>query len=322
MKRMSVAGMVVAAMAAVAGTTAAARGQSAEEQLKAAFALERGGKPAQSVAAVQQLLEAHVLSPQQTGKAWNVMGLAYEDEDELQEARRAYEEAIRILETLPNERDYAMALDGLGGVYVTMREYEAADKLRTKALGIYEKAGDHQGIEESSIDLALSAYRQNRVRRGDEFLARAVKEERKVAAPDKDDTAALLSLQGWKAWHDGDESGSVNRYRQALEQWRQLHGDAHPTTGWGYVLLGDAEASANHLDAAMKDVKKGWDILEQSLGKQNRHVLLAQLAYARVLEASGSRAEAARLKATAESLLTDDSRRQCMGCSISAVALR
>jgi len=68
------------------------------------------------------------------------------------------------------------------------------------------------------------------------------------------------------------------------------------------------------------EAKKGVDILDRSLGRQNRHYLLAELAYARVLDASGSRAEAAQIRTTAEQALKEDDRRQCLGCTINAMA--
>jgi len=313
----------VAILAVIAGATCGAmRAQTPGQRLQGALALERDGKPGQAVAEAQSLLDAHVLDTFETGKAWNVMGLAYEDEGELQQARRAYEESVRILEPLPNIRDYAMALDSLGSVYVTMGQFEAADKLRMKALGLYERAGDHRGVAVSANDLALSAFRQNRMNRGNEYLARALKEARAATNLDNDDRAAIVTLQGWKAWHDRDYSTSVAKYQQALELWRSLHGDSHPTTGWSHVLLGEAYESAGQLTAALTETRKGVDILDRSLGRQNLHSLLAQLAYARVLDADGSHTESARIKTTAEQMLKESGRRQCPGCTVSAMALR
>jgi hypothetical protein len=56
------------------------------------------------------------------------------------------------------------------------------------------------------------------------------------------------------------------------------------------------------------------------VGPQNPHYLLAELAYSRILDATGSHAEAARVKTTAESLLKNAYRNQCAGCTISAAA--
>jgi tetratricopeptide (TPR) repeat protein len=262
------------------------------------------------------------LSAFETGKAWNILGLAYEDRGDIQPARHAFEESIRILEPLPNVRDYAMAVDGLGGIYVATGQFEDADKLRTKALGLYETAGDHGGIAMTSSDLALSAFRQNKVGRGKKYLEQAVREAGAADDIDNDNRAAIVSLEGWKAWHDGNYSTSVAKYRRALEFLRSIHGEDHPSIGWAHVQLGDADVAAGQLKAALTETKEGLDILDRSLGRQDPHYLLAELAYARVLDASGSHAEAAPIRATAESMLKENERRQCPGCTVSAMALR
>src|SRR5258708_24521897 len=98
-------------------TSFALMAQTAGQRLKEALDLEKDGKPALAIAQARALLDSNSLDPYETGKAWNILGLAYEDEGDLQLARHADEESIRILEPVPNIRDYAMALDDLGGVY-------------------------------------------------------------------------------------------------------------------------------------------------------------------------------------------------------------
>jgi tetratricopeptide (TPR) repeat protein len=309
-------------LAMLVSTSFALMGQTPGQRLKEALNLEKEGKPAQAVAEARAVLDSNSLSAFETGKAWNILGLAYEDQGDIQPARHAFEESIRILEPLPSVRDYAMAVDGLGGVYVATGQFEDADKLRTKAVGLYETAGDHGGIAMASSDLALSAFRQDKVSRGKKYLERALKESRGATDIDNDDRAAIASLEGWKAWHDGEYSTSVAKYRQALDFLRSIHGEDHPSIGWAHVQLGDADVAAGHLKAALTETKEGLDTLDRSLGRQNPHYLLAELAYARVLDASGSHSQAAPIRATAESMLKENDRRQCPGCTVNAMALR
>src|SRR5437879_9647004 len=117
------------------------------QRLTDAFALEINGKPAQATAELQALLNSGSLDALSSGKAWNFLGLAYQDVGEFALSQHAYEESLRILKDLPeNIRDYAMALDDFGGLYVATAQFDAADKLRTKAIGIYEQLEDHPGI--------------------------------------------------------------------------------------------------------------------------------------------------------------------------------
>ena len=291
------------------------------QRLTNAFALEMGGKPASATIELQELLNSGSLDALGSGKAWNILGLAYQDIGEFARSQHAYEESLRILKDLPdNLRDYAMALDGFGGLYVAIGQFEAADKLRTKALGIYEHLADHAGIARAACDLATIAFSQNKVNSGSKYLARAAKEARIATALDDDDRAAITSLQGWQAQLDGDSAMSVVRYRMALDLWRRRHGEEHPFTGWGHLLLGDAQFEAGQLANALEEIKKGVAILDRTVGPQNPHYLIAELAYSRILDATGSHAEAARVKATAESLLKNAYRNQCAGCTISAAA--
>jgi tetratricopeptide (TPR) repeat protein len=291
------------------------------KRLIEAFALEKEGKPAPAVVQLRALLDSNSLDALGSGKAWNILGLAYADLGEFSLSQHAYDESLRILEGVPdNIRDYAMALNDFGALYVATGQFEVADKLRTKALGLYEKVEDHGGIARSSGDLAGIAFSQKQVARGSKYLERAVKEARLASDLDDDDRIAIASLQGWKAQLDGDVAMSIARYRQALDLSRRFHGEEHPFTGWSYLLLGVAHAEAGQLTTALGEIRQGVAVLDRTLGHQNPRYLVAEMAYSRVLDATGSHTEAARIKATAESLLKDVSRRQCAGCTISAAA--
>jgi tetratricopeptide (TPR) repeat protein len=291
------------------------------QRLTNAFALEMEAKPAPATVELHELLNSGSLDTLGSGKAWNRLGLAYEDMGEFALSQHAYEESLRILKDLPdNLRDYAIALNDFGGLYVAIGQFEAADKMRTTALSIYEQLADHAGMARASCNLATIAFGRKKVTAGDKYLARAVKEAKVATDLDDDDRAAISSLQGWQAQFDGDFPMSVARYRKALDLWRRHHGEEHPFTAWGHLLLGDALFEADQLTTALDEIKQGVAILDHTVGNQNPHYLIAELAYSRVLDATGSHAEAARVKATAESLLKDVYRNQCAGCTISTAA--
>ena len=68
-----------------------------DDRLAEAFALEQDGQTKQSIAAVQALLDSGSLNAPDTGKAWNILALAYESRGDLADAQGAYERAIRTL---------------------------------------------------------------------------------------------------------------------------------------------------------------------------------------------------------------------------------
>jgi tetratricopeptide (TPR) repeat protein len=221
-----------------------------------------------------------------------------------------------------NIQDYAMALNDFGALYVATGQFELAQELRMKALGLYERVEDHGGIARSSGDLAGIAFSQKKAGKGGKYLERAVKEARLANDLDDDDRIAIASLQGWKAQLDGDFEMSVVKYRQALDLSKRFHGEDHPFTGWNYLLLGTAHAQAGDLTNALEETRQGVAILKRKLSEQNPRYLVAKIAYSRVLDATGSHAEAARIRATAESLLKDVYQSQCIGCTVSAAAFK
>ena len=317
----AVVGLIVVVSGAAGACPAVA--QSAHEKLTQAYALVREGHPADARAELQALLDAKSLDAAATAKAWNILGLAYEDEGNYLESQRAFERSIQMYEDLPDSvKDYAMALDDFGGLYVTTGQLDLAIKLRQKALGLYEKTGDHAGMTRASNNLAGIAFSRQKANEGRRYLERASKEARLATDLDDDDLASIASMQGWLAQLEGNAEVSAFRYRQSLDLLRKRHGEEHPFVGWGYVLLGRAHADAGELTTAKAEMKRGVEILGRTLSKQNPRYLTAEITYSRVLDATGAHVEAAQMKAKAEQELKEEASRQCTNCTVSAAAFR
>ena len=293
------------------------------EQLAKALAMERDGRAAQAIVALRAVLDSNSLDLPGTGQAWNILGLTYKDQGDFVYAQHAFEQSIRILESLPNNtREYGMALDNFGGLFLAMGQPEIAGRIREKALRIYEKTNDHTGIAIVCNALAGLAFTQKRIRQGREYLERARKEAQLASDFDDDNLAAISSMQGWLAQVDGDVVAAVSAYQSALDLWRRRHGEEHPSTGWGYVLLGNAKAEGGELKAALTTMQSGLAILVLTLGRHNARYLTAEIAYTHVLDRTGARTEAARMKTDAERELMNLHRTQCFGCTVSAAAFR
>ena len=291
-----------------------------EQQLRQALGLERKNKPAAAIAVLKGLLDSQTLDVPGTGKAWNILGLAYEDLGEFSLSQHAYEESIRILRNDPDTRNYAMALNDFGGMYLAMGQLDTAQKIKVKALDQYEKVDDHGGIVRASYDLAQIAFGRGKMPEGTKYLERALKEAPSATELDDDDWAALASLQGWQAEINCDHAISIARYKQALSLWRKLHGEEHPDTGWGLVLLGAADAEGGNSSAGLAEMKQGVAILGRTLGQRNLRYLSVEVTYARLLDKEGFHAEAAQVKAATGPILQEVYREQCVGCTVSAAA--
>lgn len=292
-------------------------------KLAEAFALERDGRIGEAITDVRALLESKSLAAPELGKAWNILGLAFEDQGDFAQAEKAYEQSIRIFQRLPNHTsDYAMVLDDLGGLYLTLGYPDIALKTKVRTLHLYEKVGDHTGMAIAASDLAGLALSQKRVRDARKFLEKAEKEELLTKELDSDNLAAISSMQGWLARLEGDDERSLINYQRSLGLWKGRHGEQHSSTGWGYVLVGNAEAELGRFAEALADMQTGLTILDLALGRRNPQYLKAEIAYSLVLDRTEAHAEAARIKATAEQALRDFYRDRCASCSISVTAFR
>jgi tetratricopeptide (TPR) repeat protein len=292
-----------------------------QQKLTQAFTLEREAKPTQAIDELQELLNSKSLNTPGVGKAWNILGLAYEDQGNLLAAQHAYEQSIHIFEGLPDcIRDYAMVLDDLGGLYVTTSQLELAISLRMKALHLYEKATEYAGIARTSSHLAGTAFTQKKIPEGRKYLERARQEARLTNDLDEDDLATLASMRGWLTHFDGNLQAAVSDYQQSLNLLRRRHGEEHPFTGWGYALLGEAHAETGNLTTAPAEMQQGLDILGRTLNHQDSRYLTAQIAFARVLDRTGAHLEAAQMKSNAERQLREFYSRQCVGCTVSTAA--
>ena len=291
------------------------------ERLTQAYELEREGKPAAAIPEVEGLLNAKLLDDADSAKAWNILGNAYQDEEAFADARHAYEQSLQIFETLPNNLSgRAMVLDDFGQLYVYTRQFDIATRLETQALRIYEQLGDHAGMARAASHLAGAAFSQGNVAHGSKFLKRSAKEAQLANNLDDDDRTAIASLQGWQAQLNGNVAMSITSYGRALALAQRRHGEEHPSTGWSYVLLGNANAAAGQWKDALEEMRNGLTILDRTMGQQSQHYLIAEMAYSRVLDAAGFHSEAAQIKAEAKPLLQARSRGQCDGCTVTAAA--
>ena len=294
-----------------------------KQPLAQALALERDGRPAQAIVVLQAILDSKSLDALGTGQAWNILGLSYRDQGNFAYAQNAFEQSIRILEGLPNNtREYGMALDNFGGLFFAMGHMEAASRMRKKALHVYEKTNYHTGIAVACSGLAGLAFSQKQMRQGKRYMERAREEAQLASDLDDDNLAAIFSMQGWLALLNGDVVATISAYQHSLDLWRKGHGEEHPFTGWGYILLGNAEAEGGELTSALVDMQRGLGVLDRTLGRQNTRYLTAEISYSRVLDRTGAHIEAIRMKTAAERDLKDLHRAQCVACTVSAASFR
>ncbi|HZR57927.1 MAG TPA: tetratricopeptide repeat protein [Terriglobales bacterium] len=291
--------------------------------LNQVFALEQQGRFADAIAIGQPLVDSGTLTEVQLGRACTLLGFAYREVGKFTEAQSTFERSIHIFEGKPEYvSDYASALDYIGGLYNDMEEVRAASQSWSKALHLFEQQNDHAGIARASSNLAGLALQQNKLHEAGKYLKRTAAETKLTQELDNDDTIAIFLNQAWLALLQHDVVAAAAGYQHALELCKQQHGEEHPLTGWGYMLVGKAYAEAGKVNAALENMRAGLTILDYTLGRQNLKYLVAEVAYSRALNKAGSHLEAKQIKTAADQAIKDFYRRQCIGCTISVAAFR
>jgi tetratricopeptide (TPR) repeat protein len=257
------------------------------------------------------------------GRAYLLLGLAYEQTGNVNESERAYERSLRLLE--PHREavdDYASGLENFAGLYIETGRLEAAGKMWLSSLQLRQQIGDHAGVVRSLLDLTGFDLSQQRIREARKYFKRAEQEVKSVRDLTDDDFALFFETKGWLAMSEGNTSAAVADYRHALEITRRSRGEHHWITGWEAMLLGKAYAGNGDLNEAMDQMRQGLTILEQALGPNSSKSVIAKIAYSQLLDRAGLHSEAANLKAAAESATRQMYAGQCVGCTINVAGFR
>jgi tetratricopeptide (TPR) repeat protein len=312
-------------LAALAFLTLPAFAETAEQsQLLQAQLLSNQGESAQVVRVLEPLLhrEPGALDDASRGMAWNLLGSAYEDSGDYEEARRCYEEAIHLVRTLPSAvSTYATALANLGLLEISTDQLQAAETMH-KAKGLYAKAGDHEGLVAIATDLGTLAIARNDTHAARGFVADAFSEAGRAKDLNDDDRAAMYSARGSLSERTHDPAGAVRDYQQSIDSLLRSHRPKYYLVALDYTLETDAYRELGDYSKANSEITAALVLAEQAAGRNSPLYAGAELTYARLLRATGANAEATRRETEARATLDGIRRQQCNGCSISAASLR
>ena len=266
--------------------------------------------------------DAHALRRNEAGVAWTLLGNAYQYLGEYQEALRSFEAAIRLLKDSPEQaKQYASALDDLGSLELEEGQAESAKVLRLKAKRLYEEMGDHMGIAGTASNLSLIALQQARYKDARQFLDEAFHEAGLAQEPNTDDLAAMFMIKGVLAGHDLGARSALKPIQLAIELWEHRHGPDYFQLGAAYLIRGQVYEALGEYQQAKGDLQNALARIEQTSGINSPLYLRAEMTYAHVLRASGSKQEASELEAKAATALEQLRYQQCVGCSVSALGL-
>lgn len=283
--------------------------------------LSRQNQIPQLIEAANSLFTNEKLSPPEQAIVFTFLAHAHKELGDFHQATAEYEKALAILERDgAHPVEYATALAALGILYADTGQTDAAKHMLLRSVHLLEKDGN-QHAETAWLwnDLATIAADERSNREAHKCMTHALAELRLVPDPSPDETLTITTTQAKIAQIDSDSSAAIAGYQKALSLSKQIHGEQHPQTAMLYVLLGDAYLEAGDIASARQMTTRGLSLLEESSSRQSRRYLAAQLAYSKILDASGSHDEASKLRKEAQTAMKTESSRAQGEISIAAL---
>jgi tetratricopeptide (TPR) repeat protein len=309
-------------LAAGALPTAVLSEPSPPQSLQEAYSLQQQGQYDKVIEILPSLVESSHITPLQRGQAFTVLAFAFEMEGIYNKASDSYEQALRILEKDDAyASDYAIALENFANLYKDVGQRESALNIQKKALALFQKLNDVDGMARSSVSLANLEIQRKKLREGAKYLSMSRIFAAQSPGMDPDYYADFNSTRARFDELSGDTNAALSEYQKALDTWKIKHGPEHMITGWGYMLLGSAEDRAGQEQNALKDMREGMTVLRSALGANSPKYLLAEVAYSRALIRAGETEEGNALLKQANEELTALLRDQCLNCRVDISAL-
>jgi tetratricopeptide (TPR) repeat protein len=300
-------------------------GTAEQAQLLQAQKLSDQGEFAQVIQILEPLVhsEPRALDDFSRGRAWNILGPAYEALGNYDAGRRSYEAAIELLRTVPDAGSmYASALNNLGSLELYMGQFHPAETALRKAKGMYTKSDDHAGLAEVATNLAILALDRNNTHAARAFLVDAFGEAGRAKGLSDSDRAEMYSTKGVVAARDRDFAAAVLDYGQSVDFWIRARGPKCYLVALQYTLRADAFRELGDYSKATSDITSALLLVAQTVGRNTALYAETELTYARLLRATGANAEAAQRETEAKAFLKTTRRQQCNNCSISSAAFR
>jgi tetratricopeptide (TPR) repeat protein len=296
--------------------------ESIRRQLNDVIVLEKQGHFEQAIRSVHALIDTNDLGDE-AGRAWTILGFACEQLGRYQQARKAYEQALQILQkSAPHSIEYGSALLNFANLNNVTQGPDVAARMWKKALKVHTEMGFHAGMAQDYALLAGAALAKKHIAAGKKELEKAIEEGKLVQNPTAEQAILLSDIQGWKANVEGDGASELAAYQRSLELWQQNHGEESPMAAWAYLYLGVAYADCKERERALASVHKGLQILDRVVGHNTPPYLTGEMLLAKVLDQEGMRDEALQVRKQAQWSAKELFHGECADCTVSVASLR
>lgn len=161
----------------------------------------------------------------------------------------------------------AMAMHGLGTVYLGRGDFDAAARATEEALAEWETVPGH-GTAARTLrgDIAIVRLAQGRTDEGVALLVRAIEADEAVGATHDVEHAKLLSLLGEAKRRRGEHAPALDLARRAVRLSRQAGGEASPAHLQCVEGLARVLVDAGNFDEATRHLERALAIVERTRG--------------------------------------------------------
>ena len=222
------------------------------------------------------------------GMAWSLLGSAHQNLGDNESARRCYEAAIHLLRRLPDAAPaYASSLDSLGSVEISLGQMEAAEAALRKAKGLYAKTGDHAGLADVAIDLAILAMARNNTHAARELPCERAQRSKEYSGPKRQRSGDDLWHQRDLAARARDFAAAISDYQQSIDFWIRARGPKYYPVAAGYAMQANAYLETGDYSEANTAITAALALVEQTVGRNTPLYAETELTYVRLLRATG-----------------------------------
>jgi tetratricopeptide (TPR) repeat protein len=221
---------------------------------------------------------AELYDLEQAGALWNNLGYHLDDVAEYAGAKIAYENALRIAQTVygPGDPRVAAIANNLGGVLQDLGDYPAAQAAFDRALRINEAAF---GPDHPQVAVIVNNQGSLLQELGDPAGAKAAFErvlriDEAAFGPDHPAVAARLNNLGSALQDLGDHAGGQAAFERALAIFEKQLGPQHPNVAAAANNLGMALQALGDLPRAQAAYQRAFRIDEAAFGPD--HPVLAR----------------------------------------------
>lgn len=204
------------------------------------------------------------------GKDLNRLAAAHQSEGDLVEARRLYAEALAVLEpvTQAGDAERDLALEGLGDVAYTLRDYATSSRVRRRLLDERLAVQGENGVAVGSAlhRLAKTEGAMGNLETASELADRALATLEHALGPDAVEVGYVLVSAAVLARRCGDYVKARRLIERALANIEHSLGPEHPHVAGTLNNLGRVLEKMGDLEAARRAHERALAIREAALG--------------------------------------------------------